>query len=115
MKGVHCGIALIYSSLTTGSATTSAKPAFTAKAFRSLALKSTFAQITQQFGAPLNKRDLKNFLGVASLTPLIQSQRPTDRCAYYLNTADPTARAFQLCFNSSYALVEKAILTTSGS
>lgn len=114
MTRVHCGVDIISGGW--GDATAVARataPAISRHDYQSLALQSTFADVTQLFGAPLSRADLKQFLSVSSLAPLIQSQPLGESCAYYLDGANRAGRAFQLCFGKSLALTEKAILTTS--
>jgi hypothetical protein len=111
MRGVHCGASLIYGDSASGLASA---PAMSPGAFLGLAVHTAFTQVTQRFGAPLGQADLKAFLGVSSLNSLVQTQPGGGACAYYLNSAKRAERAYQLCFNGSGDLAQKAVITTSG-
>jgi hypothetical protein len=111
MDGVHCGAALIYGDSASG---LGGAPAISPGAFLGLGLHTAFAQVTRHFGAPLGQGDLKTFLGVSSLNSLVQTQPGGGACAYYLNAAKRAARAYQLCFDGSGDLMQKAVITTSG-
>lgn len=81
-------------------------------AYLGLALHTSFADVTQRFGRPLGQADLTTFLAGTSLSSLVQSQ-PAGACAYYLNAANRSQRAYALCFNRSGDLVQTQVVTSS--
>jgi hypothetical protein len=109
MSGLHCGPSLIYG---TTSAGLDAAPAIQPSAYRAVGNGIALGEVTRQFGAPLSKAELTAFLGLSSLSALIQNQPAGTTCAYYLNASN-RSRAYQLCFNGGYALVGKALLTAA--
>lgn len=84
-------------------------------AYRKLVVeKATLSEILTEFGAPTSKASMQSLLGTDGFSGLRSSEPTGDSCAYYIDRADPTVRAFQLCFNSAFTLTEKAIVSTSG-
>lgn len=85
-------------------------------AFRALALSDhvTLGQVEIEFGLPDSRATLRAFLGTGWSTALSADQPEQASCAYYLNSAARASRAFQLCFNAAQRLVEKTIISISG-
>jgi hypothetical protein len=112
-SAIRCDGGLIY---TFHGASLAKASAIDIASYRALASATSLATAIQSFGKPMSVAALKSFLGGSSfLSILIKSQPVNDSCAYYLQTANRTTRAFQLCFNQGQSLVSKAIISTSGS
>ena len=110
--GVTCQGGLIFGE---GAATIATAPAIGIGAYQNLAVPSTtLSQVITRFGAPLSSSALKSFIGPGSYSSLVGAQPSGESCAYYLDSANRAARAFQLCFNDAHALAAKAIISTSG-
>lgn len=108
--GVKCTSQLIYGD---GSPTLSAAPAMSMAAFHALAPQhTTLGQVIARFRAPDSKAALRSLLSVNSLHSLLGGQPSGLACAYYLDSANRTGSALQLCFNSAQTLVQTAVIST---